>query len=375
MNLAIVGCGFVADYYLATLTLHPELKLLGVMDRDAGRAEHLAKLSGVRHYPELIDVLNDSRVELVLNLTNPRSHYEISKAALLMGKHVYSEKPLGMQFEQAAELVKLAESRGLSIASAPCSLLGETAQTIWKVLREQALGGVRVVYAEMDDGMVFRMPYRNWKSVSGIPWPYKDEFEVGCTLEHAGYCLSWLAAWFGPAKTVTSFASIQAPSKLVDETLDMDSPDFSVACIQFHSGVVARLTCGILAPHDHSIKIVCDDGLVYTNESWDYRSPVYSRRMVTIRRKTFLNPLRKKHRLLRAPTGRPKTKGAQSMDFARGPAELADAVRNNRPCRMSAYFSLHVNEMALAIHQSREQGATYCMTTTFDAIQPMRWSD
>jgi len=375
MNLAIVGCGFVADYYLATLPLHPELKLLGVMDRDVGRAEHLAALSGVRHYSALADVLDDERVELVLNLTNPRSHYEVSKAALLMGKHVYSEKPLGMQFEQAAELVELAESRGLSIASAPCSLLGETAQTLWKVLREQTLGTVRVVYAEMDDGMVFNMPYRKWKSVSGIPWPYKDEFEIGCTLEHAAYYLSWLAAWFGPAKTVTSFASSQVQDKLADESLDMDSPDFSVACIQFHSGVVARLTCGILAPHDHSIKIVCDQGVLYTDESWDYRSPVYSRRMVSIRRKTFLNPFRKKHQLPPAPNGRPKTKGSQSMDFARGPAELVDAIRNNRPSRMSARFSLHVNEMALAIHWAREKGATHRMSTTFDAIQPMTWSE
>lgn len=375
MNIAIVGCGFVADYYLATLPLHPELKLLGVMDRDAIRAKCMADSSRVRHYSSLVDVLDDNSVEIVLNLTSPRSHYEVSKAALLKGKHVYSEKPLGMRFEQAAELVQLAESCGLLIASAPCSSLGETAQTLWKVLREQTFGTVRVVYAEMDDGMIFRMPYRKWKSVSGIPWPYKDEFEVGCTLEHAGYYLTWLATWFGPAKTVTSFASTQAPDKLPDGTLNMDSPDFSVACIQFHSGVVARLTCGILAPHDHSVKIVCDDGILYTGESWDYRSPVYSRRMVTIRRKTFLNPLRKRHQLPRAPNGSPKTKGSQSMDFARGPAELADALRNNRPCRLSPRFSLHVNEMALAIHWAREQGATYQMSTTFDPIQPMPWAN
>ena len=374
MNIAIVGCGYVADYYLATLQLHPELKLIGVADIDASRAKHLADMAGVQHYADTAAVLGDSRVELVLNLTSPRSHYEVSKAALLKGKHVYSEKPLGMQFDQARELVDLAESRGLLIASAPCSLLGETAQTLWKVLRGETFGDVRLVYAEMDDGMIFRMPYRKWKSVSGTPWPYKDEFEVGCTLEHAGYCLSWLAAWFGPAKTVTSFASIQVPDKVPGETLDMESPDFSVACIQFHSGVVARLTCGIIAPHDHSMKIVCDNGVVYTGESWDYRAPVYSRRMITIRRKTLLNPLRRKHKLPRAPYGKPRTKGAQSMDFARGPAELADAIRAGRPCRLSARFSLHVNELALAIHQAREQGATYRMTTSFDAVQPMPWS-
>jgi predicted dehydrogenase len=374
MNLAIVGCGFVADYYLATLSLHPELRVLGVMDRVAERAERLSGFYGVPKYQTLADLLDDSRVEAVLNLTNPGNHYEVSRPALLAGKHVYSEKPLAMGIDQAKELVELAESRGLLIVSAPCSLLGETAQTLWKVLRDQALGTVRVVYAELDDGMVSRMPYRKWKSVSGVPWPYKDEFEVGCTLEHAAYYLSWLAAWFGPAVTVTSFASTRIPDKLPDEKLDVDSPDFSVACIQFASGVVARLTCSILAPHDHSLRIVADNGVLYTNDCWFYRSPVYSRRMVSIRRKTFLSPLRKTYPLFPAPHRTRKT-GAQSMDFARGPAELAAAVREKRPCRLSPRFSLHVNEMALAIHWARESGnATYKMTTTFEPIEPMPWS-
>ena len=129
--------------------------------------------------------------------------------------------------------------------------------------------------------MVHRMQYRKWQSVSGLPWPYKDEFEIGCTLEHAGYYLTWLAAWFGPAATVTSFASVQLPDKLPGESLALDSPDFSVVCIQFASGVVARLTCSIIAPHNHELRVVGDDGVLYTDDCWDYRSPVYSRRMAT----------------------------------------------------------------------------------------------
>ncbi len=374
MNIAIVGCGFVADYYLATLPLHPELKLLGMMDRVRERAEHMSKYHGVPRYETLAALLGDERVELVLNLTNPRDHYEVSKAALEAGKHVYSEKPLAMTMQQATELVELAERKGLLIASAPCSLLGETAQTLWKALREQVVGPVRVVYAEMDDGMVHLMPYKKWLSESGVPWPYKDEFEIGCTLEHAGYYLTWLLAWFGPATSVTSFASIQVPDKLTDEPLNLESPDFSVACIQFASGVVARLTCSILAPHDHSLKIVGDKGVLYTDDSWHYQSPVYSRRMMKIRRKTFLNPLKSHYPLLKSPQPKAKTKGSQSMDFARGPAELAAAVREQRPCRLSPRFSLHVNELALAIHYAREQGATYRMTTTFDPIEPMPWA-
>jgi len=73
MNVAIVGCGFVADYYLATLALHPELKVLGVMDRIAERADHLSNAYKVPRYNSLNDILQDPRVELVLNLTNHAS--------------------------------------------------------------------------------------------------------------------------------------------------------------------------------------------------------------------------------------------------------------------------------------------------------------
>jgi predicted dehydrogenase len=374
MNVAIVGCGFVADFYLSTLRLHPELRVVGVMDQTSERAAVLSRKYRVPQYQTLSELLAEKQVELVLNLTNPRAHYQISKQALLAGKHVYSEKPLAMQMDEATELVELAESLGLLIASAPCSSLSETAQTLWQVLRARSLGTVRLVYAEMDDGMVPLMRYRDWRSSSGVPWPYQDEFKVGCTLEHAGYCLTWLATWFGPASSVTSFAAVQYPDKAPGEPTGAEGPDFSVACIQFASGIVARLTCSILAPHDHSLKIVADKGVLYTHDSWHYRSPVYSRNLLTIRHRTFLNPIRRYYRLPASPYGSPKRQGAQYMDFARGPAELAAAARENRPCRLSARFSLHVNELALAIHYAREHGATHRMATRFSPVEPMPWS-
>ena len=103
------------------------------------------------------------------------------------------------------------EREVLQISAAPCSLLGETAQTIWNALRAGRLGPVRLVYAEMDEGMVFRMPYVRWKSASGAPWPYRDEFTVGTIIEHAGYILTWLPAFFGPVMSVAGFSACLIP--------------------------------------------------------------------------------------------------------------------------------------------------------------------
>jgi predicted dehydrogenase len=320
-------------------------------------------------------LLADPDIEIVINLTVPQAHAPVDREIVDAGKHVYSEKPLAMSMREAHDLCALARERGLQISSAPCGLLGETAQTLARALRDGVVGRVRVVYAEMDDGLVHRMPYRKWLSDSGVPWPHVDEFEVGCTLEHAGYCVPWLAAFFGPAVSVTAFASVQIPDKAPGEVApDRMGPDLSVACIQFASGVVARLTCSVIATHDHRMRIFGDDGVLWTDDTWHYRAPVYLRRFITLRRRMLLNPLRRKLPLAGRHLQAVPSSGAATMDFLRGVAELADAVREGRPSRLSTDFSLHVNEISLAIHEATGGGGRIAMTTSFEPPAPMPWA-
>lgn len=380
MRIAIVGTGYVADYYLKTLPNHPQLQLLGVMDREGERAERFARHYRVPVYRTYEELLGDRRVELVVNLTNPHAHYEVTRAALEAGKHVYSEKPLAMELSHAEELVALAESRGLLLSGAPCSVLGETAQTLWKALREERVGRVRLVYAEIDDGPIHLMGAEGWRSDSGNPWPLKDEYEVGCTVEHAGYYVTWFVAFFGPARTVTSFAKVLTPDKGVP--VERQTPDFSVACIEFQSGVVARLTHSIYAPHNHTLQIIGDGGVLSTEECWDYGSPVYLRRRDWMGLKAEKHPLKarlvglgpRKLPLVPGPGMAHKSQKANPMDFSRGVAEMADALAWRRPCRLSSRFALHVNEIALAIQHPDVFGSPRKLTTSCEPLEPMPWA-
>lgn len=373
-GVAIIGCGYVADRYVESLRRYPELDLVGVYDRDPTRTSQFSAFHGVPSYDSMQSLLADTRVSLVLNLTNPRSHFEVSKECLQAGKHVYSEKPLAMELEQAKDLVELASSRGLWISAAPCSLLGETAQTIWRALRQEQVGDVRVVYAELDDGLLHLMPYKKWISPSGLPWPYKDEFEVGCTLEHAGYYLTWLVAFFGPVRSMTAWGSVQVPDKRTDVTLDVRSPDFTVACMQFESGVSARLTCSILAPHDHRLRIVGDRGVLSTRDCWMYRSPVKIHRMMKIRRKQFFLPWGKHYPLASGNNPRIPAKAVTQMDWCRGVVDMEQAIRENRKPRLAPDFCLHVTELALGIHYSDRRPGVVPITTSFDPVEPMPWA-
>lgn len=388
MNLAIVGCGYVAEFYCKTLGNYPELKLVGAYDRNQRNLRSLCDLWSVRTYDSLEQLLAESSIEMVLNLTNPSSHYEITKRCLDAGKHVYSEKPLAMDASRARELVDLAYKKGIRLASAPCSLLSETAQTVWKALREGAVGRVRLVYANFDDGMIApKLAPWQWKNSAGVAWPAKDEFEVGCTYEHAGYILTWLAAFCGPALKVTAFASCVIPDKGI--AVDNMAPDFTVGCIEYGDAVVARVTCSLVAPKDKSLTIIGEDGILFVEDVRNDMCPVYFRRLPASRLHAALE--RRVNRLrtsLRLPSsdkewhvwtrypmiGKPPRRfvgDGKAVDFSRGPAELERAIREKRACRLSSELGWHITELIERLQYPERFGGQSELKSTFAAIEPL----
>src|SRR6185437_16625069 len=370
-NIGIIGTGFVADLYMRSLRTFPEIKVVKAYDSDQTRLSEFYRywqVAPAGSIDELLDT-GPSSPEVILNLTNPSSHFEVSRICLTAGKHVYSEKPLATAMDEAKTLCALAESKGLLLASAPCSVLGEAAQTLWLALRQNTIGKVRLVYAELDDDFVAQAPYRNWLSLSGAAWPYRDEFRVGCTLEHAGYYVTWLLAMFGTIEKV-----IAASANIADIKFDdgfTAAPDYSCATLFFKSGTVVRLTCSIIAPHNHKIRIIGDDGILELDKCWDNEASVRVRRRHVFRRRLINSPITKRIKI--NGTTHPKVKrwGAAALNFALGPAEMLAAIRESRPCRLSSGFALHLNEVTLAIQNAN---GVQLMQTACPPIEPMSWA-
>ena len=369
--IGIVGTGFVADLYMRSLKTFPEIRAVRAYDTDQVRLRSFCNHWKVPPALSMEAMLNDGAdtPQVVLKLTNPASHFQVSRYCLEAGKHVYSEKPLATTMEEARALYDLAESKGLMIASAPCSVLGQAAQTVWLAVRKNMIGKVRLVYAELDDDFVPQAPYRRWQSISGAPWPYRDEFRVGCTLEHAGYYLTWLLAMFGTVERV-----VAASANVAVENVDGQwpaAPDFSCATLFFKSGVVVRLTCSIVAPHNHEIRIIGDDGILELDESWDNDAAVRVRRRYVFRRRLINSPLTKRVRIKGATHPKVKRWGAAALNFALGPAEMLAALKESRPCRLSAGLALHLNEVTLAIQNAN---GMQVMQTVCPAVEPMPWA-
>ena len=408
MNIAIIGCGYVIDHYLKTLKDHPVLDLVGVTDLNLNRAQAVARQYKTKVYQSNETLLADPTVELVVNLTSVESHYSVNKACLLAGKHVYSEKPLTVDVEQAEELVKLAERAGLMLSGAPCNLLSDTIQTVWRAVIDGVIGRVKLVYAEFDDNPIYCMRPEGWTSASGVPWPYRQEYETGCTLEHAGYHLTWMCAIFGPATAVTAFSACLVPEKTSLPLDPNDTPDFSVGCISFQSGVVARLTCSIVAPLNHSMAVIGNLGVISTDTYRHYRSPVYiehftqitlnARKSRSVRASALLRRMfgvgGQKQRLVPSPRKSMRTilagyldgklpiigamvkklKGRELgvQDKLQGARDMADALAEGRQHHISPDFLVHITELTLAIANSRARGEPQNLKTTFQPLSPKR---
>lgn len=365
-TIALVGTGFVADYYMTTLANYPELRLAGVWDHDAERLGQFCGFHDVQAYGSLDECLSDPEVLIVANLTTPENHFALNCKALNAGKHVYCEKPLGMTFEQAREVVELAESKGLTICGAPANGLSDARELTAELIASGRIGAPRLAYAEMEDGPVFKDNWQTWRSRSGAKWPGVHEFEVGCTLEHAGYGLSWLVSLFGAVETGLAFSALTFPDKGPGTGRLAMAPDFSVGCLSFRSGVTARLTCGLAAPRDRSLTIVGDDGTIVVRDLWDDRSPVHLSRFDgrrpllqrlagrIERQRGCVLPLRLTHGRAVAYPAPPKAGKLASfpsqIDFGRGIAVMADAIVRGEAPFFSGQRALHLTELALALN-------------------------
>lgn len=140
VGIGIIGVGVISDTYLQNLTSFPDTEVLIVGDLLLDRAQAQAEKYGVPAFGSAEDVLAHPGVDLVVNLTIPAVHIEVSRAAIAAGKHVWTEKPLGLDRAGAAELLREAEAASLRVGSAPDTLLGPGFQAARRAIESGVIG-------------------------------------------------------------------------------------------------------------------------------------------------------------------------------------------------------------------------------------------
>ncbi len=346
LRVAVIGCGDIAPSYGRGIAAKPELLLVGATDRNPPRVARFVDEWGGVAYGSIDELLADPDVEAVVNLTRQASHAEVSGRCLRAGKHVYTEKPMALRYAECQKLLAVAADHGVRLASAPITYLGEAQRTAGDLVGSGSLGAVRVVYAEANWGQIER-----WH-----PRP-QDFYRAGPTFDVGVYPLTLVTDYFGPAVSVRAAGGtlLERRTTLSGEAFTVDSPDFVTAFVELAAGPVLRLTCSFyvdMASRQRGLEIHGDEAALFL-DSWLYfDSPVQ------------IVPRGGEPRTVELPAG-----AEHAVDYSRGLANLAVAVRAGTPHRASGEHAAHVVEIIEAIEASLSAGAPVQITSTFTSAR------
>jgi predicted dehydrogenase len=352
LKLAVVGCGNIAGPYSKDIRKHPELSIVGFYDVDPSRAQAFAAQHGGKAYPSLEALLCDPEVELLVNLTIFDAHYRVVKAGLEAGKHVYSEKPLALEYAQAKELVELAQRKGLRLAGAPITFLGEAQQTAMKLVRDGKLGEVRMIYAEVNHGRI-----ESWHP---NPAPF---YAVGPMLDVGVYPLALTTALFGPVRRLSAFARTLYPHRVSKEgqPFTVEAPDFYVVNLEFAHGPLMRLTANFYV----SSKTLQGEGIEFHGDRGSLHLDSWFLADSRLEYADFGQPYAP------VPSVQP---AVAAIDWARGLVDFAEALRMGQNARVTGEHAAHVVEILEATDTSARSGETVELTSSFTPPAPMEWA-
>ncbi len=235
LRIGLIGCGKISEAYLRAS--YPQVTYVACADLDATRAEKTAVAHDLQAMP-VEELLAAAEVDAVCNLTVPRAHAEVSRAALEAGKHVYCEKPLGLDREEGASLVALAQANSLALGCAPDTFLGAGLQTCRRLIDQGRIGTPVAAVAHLNN----HGP-ENWH-----PDPAFYFLRGGGPLFDMGpYYLTALVSLIGPISSVVSGLRSTGAERVVKrgaragEVLAVEVPTHVAAVLQFASGEVASL--------------------------------------------------------------------------------------------------------------------------------------
>ena len=193
-NIGLIGCGNIAETYFRAQDYFNNINFIACADKFPEAAKKCAEQYKIKS-STVDEILNDSDVDIILNLTIPQAHYEISKLALESGKHVYSEKPMSIKYDEAKELVDLANKKNLYIGNAPDTFLGGGGQVARQLIDKGEVGTV------LTGNFIFAFPGVQEFHPNPESW---FQSGGGPVIDMGPYFFTTLVNLLGPAKNVRS---------------------------------------------------------------------------------------------------------------------------------------------------------------------------
>ena len=354
VKTVIIGTGAISDAYLGTMiNKFKILDVVGCCDRNPEKAQSKAEKYGIKAM-SMEEILIDESIELVVNLTTPEAHYPVSKQLLAGGKNVYTEKALTVELADAAELLKIADERGLYLGAAPDTFLGSAIQTARYVVDSGLIGEVTSCYCALTrDSELFSraLPYTAGPG-GGIG------FDVGI------YYITALLSILGPVKEVSGVVRTWKPERQnysleqFGDTFQIDCETLMSGILQFECGTVGNLlfdSSSILTlPEKPSVTLFGTMGIMYMADPNQFGGEV----------KVILKGNNEPFVLQQSHAFNTEYRGL-------GVAEMAWSMRIGRKNRASKEMAFHALEILHGIVRSSEIGSNQIIQSTFVKTPPI----
>ena len=360
LGVGIIGAGNISAAYLRLAPLFRGIEMRAVADINEKAAAGRAAEFGVRA-ATVDQLLAAHDIDVVVNLTIPAAHYDVSARALKAGKHVYSEKPFVLSLEEGEKLRDLATSLGLRVGSAPDTFLGGAHQQARKLLDDGAVGTITSGTAfVMSHGMEHWHPNPDFFFLPG----------AGPVLDVGPYYVTNLIQLIGPVRRVAALSATPKRTRTIQsaarkgESIPVETPTTIHAILEFHSGAVVTLCASwdVWGGHSHSpMELYGDGGSLFLPDPNFFAGDLGR-----------AAPDAKPEKV--APWDHPFGRvndGSQANYRVAGLADMAAAIAEGRPHRCSLELALHAVEVMTAALASGETGAFVTLSTSCERPAPL----
>lgn len=352
LGIGVIGCGNISAAYMRLAPLFSGIEMRACADLDAQAARARAEEFGIEAL-SIEGLLAADNIDIIVNLTVPNAHFEVSKRALEAGKHVYSEKPFVLSLEEGQALKALAEARGLRVGSAPDTFLGGTHQLARHLVDSEAVGRIT-------SGTCFV------QSPGMEMWHPNPDFFFkpggGPVLDLGPYYISNLVQMLGPVARVAALSSAGSEFRTITsqpragEKIKVETPTTIHAIMQFASGAqITYVSSWDVWQHGHApMELYGQSGTLHVPDP-----NFFGGELRMTQKDAFVN--------VSAPWAHPfgvaNDEGRANYRGA-GLADMAQGILAGRAHRCSLDFALHVVDVMTAILAAGAEKRVIELTTS-----------
>ncbi len=353
MKIGVIGCGNISDLYFAAGKRFDAIEIAACADLDMERAGAKAKQHGVPKACTVDELLADNSIEAALNITVPKAHHEVALRVLEAGKHVYNEKPLTLTRAQGLELLRLAGEKGLRIGCAPDTVLGAGIQTCRKLIDDGWIGAPVSATAFMQCH-----GHESWH-----PDPeFYYEAGGGPMFDMGPYYLHALITLMGPVAGVSSRTRVTFAERVITSEkkrgshVAVEVPTHVAGIMDFAGGAIGTMVTSfdVWRGTCPCIEIHGTQGSLSVPDPNSFGGPV---------------------RVFRAGYSDwqdvPLTHIYAEQSRGLGLADMAVAIRGNRPHRANGTLAYHALDVMHAFHDASDAAARVALESTCERPEPM----